>query len=40
VEDLLQMQRAMSEWSLAVTTISTVMKEMSDTLKGVIQKLG
>lgn len=36
--DMLQMQQKMQKWSLTTNLQSTVIKELSDALKGVIQK--
>jgi Type III secretion needle MxiH, YscF, SsaG, EprI, PscF, EscF len=37
--DLFAMQKSITEWSLASSTISTVLKTLSDTLKGTLQKI-
>jgi type III secretion apparatus needle protein len=36
---LFKMSQAMTKWSLAIQTQSQMMKEMSDALKGIIQKM-
>ena len=36
---LFEMQQAITQWSLASTTISTVLKTLGDTLKGTLQKI-
>jgi hypothetical protein len=37
--DLFAMQKAITEWSLASNTISTVLKTLGDTLKSTLQKI-
>ena len=37
--DLFAMQKSITEWSLASSTISTVFKTLGDTLKGTLQKI-
>jgi type III secretion apparatus needle protein len=36
---LFKMSQAMTKWSLAIQTQSQLLKEMSDALKGIIQKM-
>jgi type III secretion apparatus needle protein len=36
---LFKMSKAMTKWSLAIQTQSQVLKEFSDALKGIIQKM-
>jgi type III secretion apparatus needle protein len=36
---LFKMSKAMTKWSLAIQTQSQLLKEMSDALKGIIQKM-
>lgn len=38
--DLLTMQSAMNEWSMSIQLNSTMVKEYSDALKGIVQKIG
>lgn len=38
-EDLMQIQIAMQKWNTAVEQQSQMLKDMSDTLKGIIQKM-
>ena len=37
--DLFAMQKSITEWSLASSTISTVFKTLGDTLKSTLQKI-
>ncbi len=37
-EDLIQVQMDLSRWSLNVTIQSTIIKELGDALKGIMQK--
>lgn len=37
--DLLSMQSAMNEWSMSIQLNSTMVKEFSDALKGIVQKI-
>ena len=36
--DLLMMQQEIQQWSMMIQIQSTVVKELSDTMKGIIQK--
>ena len=38
--DMIKMQQLTQQWSLAINLQSTTMKLISDTLKGVVQKIG
>ncbi|THF57254.1 EscF/YscF/HrpA family type III secretion system needle major subunit [Pseudothauera rhizosphaerae] len=38
--DLYEMQRSMQQWTLMVQAQSTMVKELGDTLKGIVQKAG
>ncbi|WP_295540829.1 EscF/YscF/HrpA family type III secretion system needle major subunit [uncultured Thiohalocapsa sp.] len=38
--DMFAMQMEMQQWSLAVSTQSTVAKSISDALRGIVQKMG
>ncbi|MEC4720713.1 EscF/YscF/HrpA family type III secretion system needle major subunit [Noviherbaspirillum sp. CPCC 100848] len=38
--DLLKMQSAMNEWSMSIQLNSAMVKEYSDALKGIVQKIG
>ena len=38
--DMIKMQGLTQQWSLAISLQSTTMKLISDTLKGVVQKVG
>lgn len=38
--DMLVMQQALQQWTLMVQTQSTVVKELGDALKGIVQKAG
>lgn len=38
--DLLMLQQGVQKWSLTVSIQSTMVKELSDAMKGVIQKAG
>jgi len=40
VEDMLQIQHDMAEYTTAGQTLSAIMKDESDTLKSVVEKLG
>jgi type III secretion protein F len=39
-KDLMRMTQLQNQWSIAVQAESSFMKTISDTLKGIIQKLG
>ncbi len=36
--DMLTMQQQVQQWSMLVSIVSTIYKEVSDSLKGVVQK--
>ena len=38
--DMLTMQQQVQQWSMLVQIVSTIDKEVSDSLKGVVQKSG
>ncbi len=38
--DMLTMQQQVQQWSMLVQIVSTIYKEVSDSLKGVVQKSG
>ena len=38
--DMIKMQTLTQQWTLAINLQSTMMKAISDTLKGVVQKIG
>jgi len=39
-KDMVKMQQLTQEWSMGVSLQSTTMKLISDTLKGILQKIG
>jgi type III secretion protein F len=39
-EGMWEMQKSMQKWSMSIQLQSTMIKEMGDALKGVIQKMG
>lgn len=38
--DLLNMQQKLQQWTMTVQLQSTIVKDLGDTLKGIIQKMG